>query len=78
MTHSLIPFLQNYFCGQHEECGVIGSELAFDHARDNLKEFFPVVGILEELHTTFKVLEKKLPRFFSEIDDVYHHLNGIR
>ena len=36
-----------------------------------MEEFYPVVGVLEDLEVTFLVLEEKLPVYFSRASNVY-------
>lgn len=64
-------FLQPYFCGQDEDCMTLGSKSALEKAKSNVEKAFPVVGILEDLVTTFKVMEKILPHFFAGVQNVY-------
>merc|ERR1712062_660333 len=46
-----------YFCGQNEKL--------------NIEKWYPVIGTLEDLETTFFVLENKLPQFFKGISKIY-------
>lgn len=50
------------------------SQEALDKARRNVEENYAVVGILEDLNTTFAVLEHYVPRFFKGINNIYHGL----
>ena len=70
------PFFQPYFCGQLLECRRLGSTWALEEAIRNIEEYYPVVGILENLVGTFQVLEAKLPRFFSGLEQLYLDLEG--
>ncbi|XP_022094824.1 uronyl 2-sulfotransferase-like [Acanthaster planci] len=56
----IIPF----FCGQRKECRR-PSQWALDEAKLNVEKHFVVVGILEDLESSFRVLEKALPQFFT-------------
>ena len=49
----------------------LGSKSALEKAKSNVEKAFPVVGILEDLVTTFKVMEKILPHFFAGVQNVY-------
>jgi dermatan/chondrotin sulfate uronyl 2-O-sulfotransferase UST len=72
-----IKFFQPYFCGQSDECSVINSKWALNKAKENIENWFPVVGILEDLETTFVILENKLPQFFQGLSKLYYeNLNG--
>ena len=64
-------FLQPYFCGQDAKCSVIKNEWALENAKANIEKWYPVIGTLEDLETTFFVLENKLPRFFKGISRIY-------
>jgi len=50
---------------------VLGSKWALARAQENVERSFPVVGFLEDLAITFKVLEIVIPEFFKGISDVY-------
>ena len=63
---------QPYFCGQDPECIVVGSREALAKAKRNIELWYPVVGILEDLKTTLMVLEKKLPKYFSGVSELYY------
>ncbi|XP_002740956.1 uronyl 2-sulfotransferase-like [Saccoglossus kowalevskii] len=52
-----------YFCGQSAGCRV-PNKWALETAKKNVEENFKFVGVLEELNTTFQVLEVLLPQFF--------------
>ena len=70
-------FFQPYFCGQNEKCSVIKHDWALENAKLNIEKWYPVIGTLEDLETTFFVLENKLPQFFKGISKIYfEELNG--
>jgi len=54
-----------YFCGDTEECRTLGSRRALETAKANIESTFVVVGVLEELDMTHKVLECELPGQFT-------------
>ncbi|EEB17124.1 Uronyl 2-sulfotransferase, putative [Pediculus humanus corporis] len=60
-----------YFCGQEPKCRILNDEWALRKAKENVENYFPVVGILEELNMTLAVLESKLPMFFKGVQNVY-------
>ncbi|KAK3908106.1 Uronyl 2-sulfotransferase [Frankliniella fusca] len=64
-----------YFCGQDSRCGPARGDggWALQRAKANMDQYFPVVGILEELNATLAVLESRLPLFFAGVRDVYRH-----
>ncbi len=66
----LIP--QPYFCGQAQECHVLGSEWALQKAKDNVDRWYPVVGVLEDLEDTIAVLEHKIPSYFKGFTKFYN------
>ena len=45
-----------YFCGDTEECRTLGSRKALETAKANIESTFEVVGVLEELDMTHKVM----------------------
>ena len=63
--------LQPYFCGQSDECMIVGSKLALDRAKANIDRWFPVVAVLERMTQSLRVLEYFLPKFFSGASRVY-------
>lgn len=57
-------WLTKYFCG-HEKFCEFGEGKALAVAKENLKQGFAVVGVLEQLNLTLKVLNKVLPDYFT-------------
>ncbi|XP_042884070.1 heparan sulfate 2-O-sulfotransferase pipe-like [Penaeus japonicus] len=55
----------SFFCGQDSYCTTVGSRRALQMAKYNAENFYSAVGVLEDLHLSYKVLEKYLPRFFA-------------
>ena len=55
---------------------ILGSKIALQKAKDNIEKSFPVVGILEDLPITMKLLEKIMPQYFSNILKVYEEELG--
>lgn len=41
-------------------------------AKQNVEKHYSVVGVLEEMDVTLKVLEKYIPRFFTGASKVYY------
>lgn len=60
-----------YFCGMDVECPTHNSRWALNKAIENVERHFPVVGVLEDLHVTLKLMQKALPTFFPGIWDAY-------
>lgn len=50
------------------------SQEALDKAKKAVEENYAVVGVLEDLNTTFAVLEHYVPRFFRGVSGIYHGL----
>ena len=56
---------------------MIKHDWALENAKLNIEKWYPVIGTLEDLETTFFVLENKLPQFFKGISKIYfEELNG--
>ncbi|XP_063615488.1 heparan sulfate 2-O-sulfotransferase pipe-like [Penaeus indicus] len=55
----------SFFCGQDSYCTSVGSRRALQMAKYNAENFYSAVGVLEDLHLSYRVLEKYLPRFFA-------------
>lgn len=48
------------------------SQEALDRAKRAVESNYAVVGVLEDLNTTFSVLEHYIPRFFKGVGSIYH------
>ena len=66
-----------YFCGDSEECLILGSRKALEQAKRNIEANFVMVGILEDLSMTHAVLECLLPDQFQGLSQQHeqHHLH---
>ncbi|XP_069829883.1 uronyl 2-sulfotransferase isoform X2 [Dendropsophus ebraccatus] len=64
-----------YFCGQHPKCRDPG-EWALERAKQNVKENFLLVGILEELEDVLLLLERFLPHYFKDVMSIYKNPGG--
>ncbi|XP_074028425.1 uronyl 2-sulfotransferase homolog pip isoform X2 [Leptinotarsa decemlineata] len=62
-----------YFCGHNPRCMVLNSTWALQIAKNNVVRYFPVVGVLEEMNATLKILENKIPYFFKGATKVYEN-----
>ncbi|XP_064110973.1 uronyl 2-sulfotransferase-like [Macrobrachium nipponense] len=67
----------SYFCGQEPQCMVFGDKWGLQKAKANVEAFFSVVGILEDLPTTFQVLQNVLPDFFTNYEFTFHGTGRI-
>ncbi|TRY70843.1 hypothetical protein TCAL_01210, partial [Tigriopus californicus] len=73
--HSQFPhFFQPYFCGQEDDCFVLGSHWAFNRAVHNVETWYQVVGVLENFESTLKVFEGLIPQFFQNVTKFYQSL----
>ena len=67
-----------YLCGQESFCREVGSREALARAKTNVEQAYPVVGVLEQLDASLRVLEARLPRFFRGVRDLYYgKLKGL-
>ncbi|XP_064110796.1 heparan sulfate 2-O-sulfotransferase pipe-like [Macrobrachium nipponense] len=66
-----------YFCGREPLCMVFGDKWGLQKAKANVEAFFSVVGILEDLPTTFQVLQNVLPDFFTNYEFTFHGTGRI-
>lgn len=55
----------SFFCGQDSYCTTVGSRRALQMAKYNAENFYSAVGVLEDLHLSYRVFERYLPRFFA-------------
>ena len=60
-----------FFCGNEPDCIAFNSKSAMNRAKMVAEQEYAVVGVLEQLGDTFKVLQKFIPRFFSNSTKVY-------
>ena len=63
-----------YFCGQDPRCQVLGDKWAMERAKENVRTFYTVVGVMEDFDKTLAVLENKLPDFFGGVIDLYFNI----
>ncbi|XP_078734345.1 uronyl 2-sulfotransferase [Lampetra fluviatilis] len=69
-TNPRLFYIVPYFCGQDPRCRV-PSSWALKRAKDNVVQYYLLVGILEELEDTLLVLERLLPHYFSDALKIY-------
>ena len=60
-----LPSLKAFFCGQHRHCVMFNNRQALIDAIRNLDREYLIVGLVEELETSYALLEKALPRYFT-------------
>ncbi len=70
------PLLKPYFCGHRGECMEHGSAWALAEAKRNVERYYPVVGVIERLNDTLRVMEDALPTFCRNISEFYHKTLG--
>ncbi|CAF1533167.1 unnamed protein product, partial [Didymodactylos carnosus] len=63
---NVVPF----FCGQHPDCQRI-DDWSLKRAKQNINQFYTVIGITEDLYKFFYVLEKLLPLYFKNVCLLY-------
>ena len=74
----IVYSFQAYFCGHDEFCMDPHSTKAYSQAVEHMEHHYPVVAILEDLQTSFTVLENALPLFFANISDVFMKTSEIQ
>ena len=67
---NLIPF----FCGSSKVCQKRNDE-ALEIAKQNVRNKYTIVGIMEDFPTTMKALESLIPRFFMGANVLYDKAN---
>lgn len=67
-----------YFCGQEPQCQHLNDPWALARAKQNIEQYYAVVGTLEQMNVTLQVLETVLPQFFGGAYKVYHSLGVHR
>ena len=64
------PLIQAYFCGQHRHCVLYSDREALTDAMANLDRYYTVVGTLERLAESYRLLERLLPKFFGGLSQL--------
>ena len=54
-----------FFCGNAPECDEFDGEAMLKRSVENVERYFAVVGVLEDLDASVRILEALLPRYFS-------------
>lgn len=67
--------MTEYFCGFGPECSDLCSDRALARAKHVLRTEYMLVGMLEELNTTVKLLERVLPSWFAGLHEVFTTLH---
>jgi len=67
---NLIPF----FCGSSKVCQKRGDE-ALKIAKDNVRDKYAIVGIMEDFPSTMRAFQSLIPRFFMGADVLYDRAN---
>ena len=60
-----------FFCGNTPECALFNSEKVLNKAKEIVEKSYSVVGILEDLNSTFEALEAFIPKFFRNAKELY-------
>ena len=60
-----------HFCGHLPVCKKFNNKLALEIAKSNVNNYYSVVGITENIKDTLRVMEAKLPEFFSGSYNLY-------
>ena len=66
------------FCGFHPDCKLICSDAALQRAMGILKSEYFLVGVLEDLNLTVKLLEQLAPSFFGGLASTFQQANTVR
>ena len=60
-----------FFCGNTPQCALFNSKKVLNRAKETVETAYSVVGLLEELDSTFLALQKYLPKFFRNAKELY-------
>ena len=60
-----------FFCGNTPECALFNSKKVLSRAKEIVETAYSVVGVLEDLDSTFGALQKYLPKFFRNAKELY-------
>ena len=59
------------FCGHDPYCTLFNNEQALAKAKNNVEQFFPVVGLVENMTMTLSVAESVMPEYFKGARKAY-------
>ena len=59
-----------YFCGSAPECRTLRNKNALQKAKYNAEKYYSVIGILENLPLSWKLLELYLPKYFQNFTSI--------
>ena len=60
-----------FFCGNTPDCALFNSKKVLNKAKIVVEEAYSLVGILEDLNSTFQALEAFIPKFFRNARELY-------
>ena len=66
-----VMFLQSFYCGYAKFCKDPNSLAAISLAKTNVETWFAVVGIMEEMELSLRVMEREVPEVFTGMLDTY-------
>lgn len=67
-----------FFCGNTVECALFNSEEVLRRAKTIVEEKYSVVGVLEDLDSTFEALQSLIPKFFRNAKELFQdNLNNL-
>ncbi len=61
-----------FFCGNGIDCARFNSKSVLEKAKANVDQIYSVVGLLEDLESTFKALEGFVPKFFRDAKALFN------
>ena len=71
---TLCIFQISFFCGMDQECDIFENHKALQLAQRNVERYYAVVGIVEKMQESLKVLENYVPAFFKDARTVYKNM----
>lgn len=69
--HNYTTLLVPYFCGHDPRCVQLNSHWAVGQAKRNIDQYYSVVGVLEQFNRSLHVLENTVPRYFTNLGQMY-------
>ena len=60
-----------FFCGSALECRQSDNRQALNMAKYNSEIYYSVIGLTEKMNSSFSLLEKKLPKYFTNLFNLY-------
>lgn len=67
-----------FFCGNNPDCISFNSKTALNIAKQNVEQFYSVVGVLEQLDKSIDIIEAYIPKFYKSAKKIFQAQNSSK